>query len=107
MSDTTVSDTTVGEALEEAGLAPTADAALDPAAGIAALAPPEPVIDEHGRTYATGKRKDAIARVWLKPGKGELTVNGRSGEQYFARPVLRMQLGQPLVTSNLLVIWVV
>ena len=55
----------------------------------------EPQIDAMGRTYATGKRKDAIARVWIKPGTGMLTVNGRSGEVYFARPVLRMVLSQP------------
>ncbi len=55
----------------------------------------EPKLDEHGRTYATGKRKDAIARVWIKPGTGQLLVNGRTGEAYFARPVLRMILAQP------------
>lgn len=55
----------------------------------------EPKQDEHGRTYATGKRKDAIARVWIKPGTGQMTVNGRTGEVYFARPVLRMILAQP------------
>ena len=49
----------------------------------------EPQIDAFGRTYATGKRKDAVARVWIKPGTGALTVNGRSGEVYFARPVLK------------------
>lgn len=61
---------------------------------LAALAPevslPEPRIDARGRAYATGKRKDAVARVWIKPGRGMLTVNGREGERYFARPVLRM-----------------
>jgi len=55
----------------------------------------QPQIDDLGRTYATGKRKDAIARVWIKPGTGLLTVNGRSGEVYFARPVLRMLISQP------------
>ncbi len=62
--------------------------------------PPEPKIDEHGRTYATGKRKDAVARVWIKPGKGQLTVNGRTGESFFARPVLRMILSQPFQTTE-------
>ena len=62
--------------------------------------PPEPKIDEHGRTYATGKRKDAVARVWIKPGKGQLNVNGRTGESYFARPVLRMILSQPFQTTE-------
>ncbi|MBT3808178.1 MAG: 30S ribosomal protein S9 [Rhodospirillaceae bacterium] len=60
----------------------------------------EPKIDEHGRTYATGKRKDAVARVWIKPGTGQLTVNGRTGEVYFARPVLRMVLSQPFQVTD-------
>ncbi|MBN42105.1 MAG: 30S ribosomal protein S9 [Alphaproteobacteria bacterium] len=60
----------------------------------------EPKIDEHGRTYATGKRKDAVARVWIKPGNGQLTVNGRTGEVYFARPVLRMVLSQPFQVTD-------
>lgn len=59
-----------------------------------------PVLDEHGRSYATGRRKDAVARVWLKPGKGQVTVNGREVEKYFARPVLRMILNQPFVAVN-------
>ena len=58
--------------------------------------PPEPQIDAQGRSYATGKRKNAIARVWIKPGAGKVTVNGRDQETYFARPVLRMLIGQPL-----------
>ena len=61
---------------------------------------PEPQIDELGRTYATGKRKDAVARVWVKPGNGKVTVNGRTLETYFARPVLRMILGQPFQISD-------
>ncbi|MEE2999089.1 MAG: 30S ribosomal protein S9 [Pseudomonadota bacterium] len=52
-------------------------------------------IDDLGRAYATGKRKDAIARVWIKPGNGKVDVNGRSLETYFARPVLRMMINQP------------
>ena len=55
----------------------------------------EPVRDEHGRSYATGKRKDAVARVWVKPGNGTVTVNGRELNRYFARPVLQMILKQP------------
>ncbi|MEK9725294.1 MAG: 30S ribosomal protein S9 [Rhodospirillaceae bacterium] len=55
----------------------------------------EQKLDEHGRSYATGKRKDAVARVWIKPGAGRITVNGREVERYFARPVLRMLLNQP------------
>jgi small subunit ribosomal protein S9 len=59
-------------------------------------------VDPQGRAYATGKRKDAVARVWIKPGIGRLIVNGREGAVYFARPVLRMIISQPyLVTSRL------
>jgi small subunit ribosomal protein S9 len=57
-------------------------------------------LDEHGRAYATGKRKNAIARVWVKPGPGKIIVNGKEHEAYFARPVLRMILKQPLVLVN-------
>ena len=53
-------------------------------------------LDAQGRAYATGKRKDAVARVWIKPGNGTVVVNGRPVETYFARPVLRMILRQPL-----------
>ena len=54
----------------------------------------EQVRDELGRSYATGKRKDAVARVWIKPGKGKVTVNGKDMNAYFARPVLQMLIGQ-------------
>jgi small subunit ribosomal protein S9 len=57
-------------------------------------------VDKQGRAYATGKRKDAVARVWIKPGSGKITVNTRTVEVYFARPVLRMMIQQPLVSSN-------
>ncbi|HVY03096.1 MAG TPA: 30S ribosomal protein S9 [Caulobacterales bacterium] len=57
-------------------------------------------VDEYGRAYATGKRKNAIARVWVKPGKGKITVNGRDQAVYFARPVLRMMIQQPFVVTN-------
>ena len=56
----------------------------------------EPKRDQFGRAYATGKRKNAIARVWIKPGKGTITINDRDQEIYFARPVLRMMIAQPL-----------
>lgn len=59
-----------------------------------------PKLDEHGRAYATGKRKNAIARVWLKPGAGRVTVNGRTAEVYFARPVLRMIINQPFEAAQ-------
>src|ERR1700692_4903506 len=57
-------------------------------------------VDKQGRAYATGKRKDAVARVWIKPGSGTATINGRALDVYFARPVLRMILQQPLVVTN-------
>jgi small subunit ribosomal protein S9 len=57
-------------------------------------------IDAQGRAYATGKRKDAVARVWIKPGSGTITINNRTVEVYFARPVLRMILQQPLHVAN-------
>lgn len=63
--------------------------------GETAAAPAEPKIDELGRSYATGKRKNAVARVWIKPGSGKVTVNGRELNSYFARPVLQMIIQQP------------
>ncbi len=55
----------------------------------------EKKVDKLGRAYATGKRKNAIARVWVKPGKGKITINGKDSDAYFARPVLRMMINQP------------
>ena len=60
----------------------------------------EPKRDAQGRSYATGKRKNAVARVWIKPGKGSITINGRDQEIYFARPVLRMMIAQPLQIAD-------
>ncbi|RIJ22087.1 30S ribosomal protein S9 [Henriciella barbarensis] len=60
----------------------------------------EPKIDEFGRSYGTGRRKSATARVWIKPGTGKITVNGKDQEQYFARPVLRMVIEQPLIETD-------
>ena len=57
-------------------------------------------LDKSGRAYATGKRKDAIARVWIKPGSGKITVNDKEFAAYFARPVLQMVLRQPIVAVN-------
>ena len=57
-------------------------------------------LDKHGRAYATGKRKNAVARVWIKPGVGKIVVNQKGFEQYFARPVLQMLLKQPLQAAN-------
>ncbi len=87
------------EAAAEAPAAPDAPDAPDApeVAEVAAPVLPEPEIDEQGRSYSTGKRKNAVARVWIKPGPGTVTVNGRDQERFFARPVLRMILNQPFV----------
>jgi small subunit ribosomal protein S9 len=65
-----------------------------------ASAPGEAKRDKQGRAYATGRRKDAVARVWIKPGKGTITVNGKDEKTYFARPVLRMIVRQPLIAAG-------
>src|ERR1041384_2811781 len=77
------------------GLEALASLSSNPQQAVAAAAR-EPQIDKHGRAYATGKRKNAVARVWIKPGKGKITINGRDQDVYFARPVLRMMIAQPL-----------
>jgi small subunit ribosomal protein S9 len=59
-----------------------------------------PMRDKLGRAYATGKRKDAVARVWIKPGSGKVVVNGKTMAEYFARPVLQMILRQPFTIAN-------
>src|SRR5262249_26108955 len=84
------------QALQQARAAPA------PLVPTAAVVPDDikPQIDEFGRAYATGKRKNAVARVWLKPGNGKVEVNGRDSPVYFARPVLRMLINQPLVATN-------
>jgi small subunit ribosomal protein S9 len=71
-------------------------------AGTAAAEAPkrEPKRDAQGRAYATGRRKDAVARVWVKPGSGKYEINGRTAEQYFARPVLRMLIAQPFLVAD-------
>ncbi len=67
-------------------------------------APPAPLreqeIDAQGRAYATGRRKDAVARVWIKPGSGKIVVNGRDQEVYFARPTLRLVINQPFQVAE-------
>ena len=73
---------------------------LAPATSSTATAPAKPKLDAKGRAYATGRRKDAISRVWVKRGSGKITVNGKAIETYFARPVLRMLVQQPLVLAN-------
>ncbi|MEX3315562.1 30S ribosomal protein S9 [Sulfitobacter sp. PS-8MA] len=64
------------------------------------VTPREPVRDELGRAYATGKRKDAVARVWIKPGSGKVVVNGKPQNEYFARPVQQLILAQPFGITN-------
>ena len=71
-----------------------------PAVVEAELAPREPVRDDLGRAYATGKRKDAVSRVWIKPGSGKVTVNGKEMADYFKRPVLQMILRQPFSVAG-------
>ncbi len=63
-------------------------------------APREPKRDAQGRSYATGRRKDAVARVWIKPGRGDISINGKKANQYFARPVLRMLITQPFLVAD-------
>jgi small subunit ribosomal protein S9 len=82
--------------------APAAPAPEAPAAEAPVAPPPqeaaplrEQQLDKQGRAYATGRRKDAIARVWLKPGSGKIVINGREQEVYFARPTLRLVINQP------------
>ena len=71
---------------------------------VAPAAPAAPVhvqkLDTLGRAYATGKRKNAVARVWIKPGKGKIMINGKEFAAYFARPVLQMVLRQPILAAN-------
>ena len=93
-----MSETTTLENLDQA-LADNKATAV-PATPEAAPITAEPRIDDLGRSYATGKRKDAVARVWIKPGSGKIVVNGRAEEVYFARPVLRMIMRQPLVATQ-------
>ena len=75
------------------------DAAEEAVAPAAPAVPVEPQIDSLGRSYATGRRKDASARVWVKRGKGRIHVNGKDASEYFARPVLQMLLRQPFETA--------
>ena len=90
MSDTTLND------LADLGAA--ADVTATPAAPAAPLREKE--VDAQGRAYATGRRKDAVARVWIKPGSGKVTVNGRDQDVYFARPTLRLVIDQPFQVAE-------
>ena len=90
--------------LKEMLAAQQAAAATTPTASQPLISPDqaarEPKRDALGRSYATGRRKDAVARVWVRPGKGQITVNGRPASHYFARPVLRMLLSQPFLVAD-------
>jgi small subunit ribosomal protein S9 len=82
-------------------LADLKDLAVSTGAPLEAAAPKrEPKRDAQGRAYATGRRKNAIARVWVKPGRGEIQVNGKKVTEYFARPVLRMLINQPFLVAD-------
>lgn len=113
--DTPSGGATLGDVLKEAVAEAEATAAADattadaPAEAEAAapVAPAEPEataavkkVDELGRSYATGRRKNAVARVWLKPGSGQIVVNGKPGPEYFARPVLQMIINQPFTVVD-------
>ena len=82
-----MSEETTLENLDQALKADTPSQATDDVVETTPSTPAEPQIDAQGRSYATGKRKNAIARVWIKPGAGRITVNGKGEETYFARPV--------------------
>jgi len=88
-----MSETTTGSLEDLAQL-------VTPTAVADAPVPAEPKIDNMGRAYATGKRKNAIARVWIKPGAGRVTVNGKDSSAYFARPVLQMIINQPFEVAD-------
>ncbi|MGB3794802.1 MAG: 30S ribosomal protein S9 [Alteraurantiacibacter sp.] len=94
--------TDLADLKEVVGDAPAADAVEGENAAPAAPTMPlrEQEIDAQGRAYATGRRKDATARVWLKPGTGKVTVNGKDQEVYFARPTLRLVINQPFTISD-------
>ena len=104
MSDTRQSLADLANLTNQPAPAAAAPAAAASAGGEAPAAPQAPVqtaplreqqLDKQGRAYATGRRKDAVARVWLKPGSGKITINGRDQEVYFARPTLRLVINQP------------
>ncbi|MFN3449641.1 MAG: 30S ribosomal protein S9 [Roseococcus sp.] len=71
-----------------------------PAAPAAEAPKREPKRDAQGRSYATGSRKESVARVWIKPGKGQITINDKPAAKYFARPVLRMLITQPFLVAD-------
>ena len=103
MSDNTVTDLAELGNLAAGAVAPEGDATEAVQAPVR-TAPATPLrdqeIDAQGRAYATGRRKDAVARVWIKPGSGKITVNGRDQAVYFARPTLRLVIDQPFQVAG-------
>jgi len=97
MSDTrqSLSDLGAITAQQQPAAAPLGDSVQASAPAYEPAPLREQVLDKQGRAYATGRRKDAVARVWLKPGTGKITINGRDQEIYFARPTLRLVINQP------------
>ena len=102
MSDNTVTD--LADLGQLAGGAVSAPVENEGEAPVVRSGPPAPLrereVDAQGRSYATGRRKDAVARVWIKPGSGKVTVNGRDQEVYFARPTLRLVIDQPFQIAD-------
>jgi len=98
MADETNTVSDLADLKEIAGDAPQGDAAVIAAKADVPLRDQE--LDQFGRAYATGRRKDAAARVWVKPGTGKVTVNGRDQEVYFARPTLRLIIDQPFAITE-------
>ncbi|WP_246449793.1 MULTISPECIES: 30S ribosomal protein S9 [Qipengyuania] len=98
MADTNETVTDLADLKDIAGDAPQGDSAE--IAKTADVPLREQELDKQGRAYATGRRKDATARVWLKPGTGKVTVNGRDQEVYFARPTLRLVIDQPFAITE-------
>ncbi len=91
---------TAAPAVQSEGMAALGALSETSAAPSETSAPAEPKIDKKGRAYATGRRKNAIARVWIKRGTGQISINGRDITTYFARPVLQMVLQQPFETAE-------
>ena len=96
MSDTVNSLSDLQDLAQEGAIA----AAAAPEAPVVTAPLRQQELDKFGRSYATGRRKDAVARVWVKPGTGKITVNGRDQEIYFARPTLRLVINQPFTVTE-------
>ncbi|HKK30528.1 MAG TPA: 30S ribosomal protein S9 [Alphaproteobacteria bacterium] len=100
MADERTSLSDLKDALDRSQQPGAGEPAGEPVPAFGEEALPEPKIDAQGRAYGTGRRKDAVARVWIKPGAGRFTVNGRTSDEYFARPTHRQIIVQPFEASN-------